>query len=249
MVRVGRKPGQRLRALVAIRKLLNPEILSPLDRFLGGNETNTFFVPLDEVDRAMAQNSLAAFFSGFAFEWSGELFPKYSWPWTIAREAAFVMVSQGRYTDVELDRLYDSEDTGPIGCLLIARLLATVGSPTAKSFALQGLIRLGTQDFLRDCDLFLRGGSGLARSFAGMAGTLRTLPADDVAALVAVLPEGEANLLRESAVALREKPDAPPATVLSPIIGKYWEGYLRAKVRQSLRQLTTPAHGSATDKI
>jgi ankyrin repeat protein len=236
--------GSTSGALAAMRKLLNPEILSPLDRFLGRNETNTFFVPLDEVDQAIAQNSVAAFFSGFAFESSRELFPKYSWPWTIARETAFVMMSQGRYTDVELDRLYNSEDTGPIGCLLIARLLATAGSPMAKSFALQGLMRLGTQDFLRDCGLFLRGESGLSRSLAGMAEALRTLPENELAALVAVLPEAGANMVRESAAALREKPDAPPATVLSPIIGKYWEGTLQAKVRQALRQLTAPPKGA-----
>ena len=82
-----------------------------------------------------------------------------------------------------------------------------------------------------------------------MARALRTLPADELAALVTVLSEGEANLLREAAAALREKPDAPPATVLSPIIGKYWEGTLRAKVRQSLRQLTAPPQSTGTDRI
>ena len=191
----------------------------------------------------MAMNSLAAFFSGFAFEWSSDLFPKYSWPWTAAREAAFVMISQGRYTDMELDRLYKSEDTGPIGCLVLARLLSAAGSPAARNFALQGVTRLRAEDFLRDCNLFLRGETGLARSFAKTAAALRNLPDNELAALATALPEAEATLLRESAAALREKPDAPPATVLPPIIGKYWEGTLRAKVRAALYRLMAPPRG------
>ena len=74
-------------------------------------------------------------------------------------------MNRGRYTDMELDRLYRSEDTGPVGCLVIARLLAAAGVPVSKTFAQQGLLRLGPDDFLRDCNLFLRGESGLARSF------------------------------------------------------------------------------------
>jgi ankyrin repeat protein len=233
-------PEQRTRALAAVRKLLNPEFLPPLDRFFGGNETNAFIVPSDELDQKMALNSVATIFGGFAFQISGDLFPKYSWPWTVARESAFVLLSQGRYTDVELERLYGSDDTGPIGCLMIARLLRTLESPTSSKFAVQGLVRLHREDFLKDCDLFLRGDSGLARTFAKLAEVLRTLPEDELAALVAVLPETEASLLRESAAALRAHPDGLPAAVLAPAIGKYWQETLRARVREALRPLTVP---------
>ncbi len=235
---------QHYRALMAMRKLLNPELLLPVDRLLGGSETNAFNIPMDEVDKALAMNSLAAFFSGFAFDWSNKLFPKYSWPWTAAREAAFVMISQGRYTDAELDRLYNSEDTGPIGCLALAHLLSAAGSPAAKTFALQGVMRLGTADFLRDCNLFLRGESGLARGFAKTTDALRGLSEDEVAGLTAALPEAEATLLRECAAALRAKPESPADSVLAPALGKYWEESLRAKVRAALYRLTTPTKAS-----
>ena len=233
-------PEQRTRALAAVRKLLNPEFLPPLDRFFGGNETNAFGVPSDELDRKMALNCVATIYGGFAFQLSGDLFPKYSWPWTVARESAFVMLNQGRYTDVELERLYGSDDTGPIGCLMIARLLRTLESPTSSKFAVQGLVRLDREDFLKDCDLFLRGDSGLARTFAKLAEVLRTVPEDELAALAAVLPETEASLLRESAAALRAHPDGLPAAVLAPAIGKYWQETLRARVREALRPLTVP---------
>ena len=60
-------------------------------------------------------------------------------------------------------------------------------------------------------NLFLRGDSGLARAFARMIAVLRTLPEDELAALLAGLPEREANLLREAAGALRSHPDARTA--------------------------------------
>jgi ankyrin repeat protein len=231
---------QRARALAAVNRLVNPEILHPLDRFLG-RETNAFNIPLDDVDQAIGQNSMLAFLSGFAFDYSGELFPKYSWPWTVARETAFITLNQGRYTDVELDRLHQSAETGPIGCLMIARLLEAAGVRAAKDFALQGSQRLGADDFLRDCNLFLRGESGLARSFARTAEVLRKLPEEEFVALAAVLSDPEAMLLRESRAALRARPEAAPATVLAPALENYWEKSLRAQVSESLRQIAWPA--------
>ena len=227
-------------APIALRKLLNAQVLSPLDLLFAASQTNTFNVPLDEVDQAIGQNSLTALYAGYAFELSKQFFPKNSWPWTVTREMAFVLTSQGRYTDVEMGRLYQSDDTGPLDCLTIAHLLVKLGSPAAANFAFQGLLRLRTQDFLRDCSLFLRGDSGLARSFAQFAGALRDLPENERAALAASLPEAEAGLLRQAATALREKPDAAPGDVLEPILGQYWETTLRARTRPALLRLTLP---------
>lgn len=228
---------QRRLALAALHKLIAPEILTAVDQVFSGNETDTFSIPMDDVDSAMAANNIVALFSGLAFDWSGRMFPKYSWPWTATREAAFLMMSQGRYTDSEFEKLYNSEDTGPVGCLALAKLLSTVGSPAASAFAMRGLSRMGKSDFLSDCNLFLRGDSGLARAFARMIAVLRTLPEDELAALLAGLPEREANLLREAAGALRSHPDAPLDKVLAPAIGNYWEGSLRARVRAALHRL------------
>lgn len=102
---------------------------------------------------------------------------------------------------------------------------------------------MSAQGFLADCNLFLRGESGLAHSFAKVVEALRRLPADELAALVAVLPEAEANLLRESAAALRARPEAKPESVLAPVITQYWQQSLRAKVRAALYQLTTQPTG------
>jgi hypothetical protein len=228
---------QRARAAGAIRKLVGPELFTPLDGLFGSASSNAFSVPTDEFDTAIARNNIMAFVFTLAFDWGSGLFPKYSWPWTVARESAFVAMNQGRYTGVELDRLYRSKDTGPIGCLVISRLLATAGQPDAKAFAQLGFMRLGSDDFLRDCQLFLNGGSGLARGFARMAETLRTLPEEDIAALAAMLPKTEASLLRDSWAALRAAPNAAPGSALSPALSKYWDESLRIEVRGLLLRL------------
>lgn len=234
------------RGLAAAQKLCAPEILGAVDAVIRDFGTNKFFIPTDEVDLAMAQNNLAALFTGWFFKWGNHLFPKYSWPWTATREGAFLLMSQGRYTDLELERLYQSEDTGPLGCLALARLLSAAGSPAVKGFALQGLARMGKQSFLRDCQLFLRGDAGLATSFARMAGVLRAMPATELDSLLKILPEAEAQLLREAATALRTKPDAPLDQVLAPALGNYWENSLRAKVRAAFYQLINHTRSAAS---
>jgi len=242
----GMNPEERVRAAAALNRLMEADLLGWLDELFQRNDTNGFDVPMNEVDQAVAENGLAAMFSGFAFRASDELFPKYSWPWTAAREMAFIMMSQGRYTDAELERLYQSERTGPIGCLALARLLSAAGSPAAKSFALRGLMRLGAADFLQDCNLFLRGESGLARSFADVTTALRDLPEDELTALAALLPQPEAELLQESAAALRAQPDVSPGVSLEPALRKYWESSLRARVRKALRDVNHPPGGKGT---
>jgi hypothetical protein len=200
-------------------------------------------IPSDDADRALAQNSLSAFFAAFGFRYCNELFPKYSWPWTIAREAVFVSANQTSYTGAELNRLYESEETGPIGCLVLAKLLAKLNSPAARTFAARGLTRLTAADFQRDCDLLLEGDSRLARTFANVAALLREMPEEEVEGLAAALPENETALLKESVQALRASPKAPLTEAIGPAIEKYWSDSLRAHVRAALQEIRAAPGG------
>jgi len=206
--------------------------------------TNEFNVPMNDDDCAMAKNQLASLFSGTVFNWTARTFPKHSWPWTVARESALVMLNQGRYTDQELQRLYEAESTGPIGCLTLSYLLAWSHSPAAKTFAMRGLMRLSAEDFLQDCDLVLHGDSGAAQAFAKFLGVLRTLPPDELSALCETLPEAEGKLLRETADVLSANPGKPPGEVLVQPLTSYWNESLRAKVRASLYRLTATSKGA-----
>ena len=234
--------AQRLRAIAAVDKLLSTTVLAPIDQALSStNQAEPFTVPADEMDRALAQNSISAFFAAVAFRYCSEFFPKHSWPWTIARESVFVLAHQPTYTDSELARLYESADTGPVGCAVIAWLLDKMNSPSAKTFAVQGLLRLGVRDFRKDCHLFLQGESRLARAFANATVVLRELPPEDIAALAALLPTDEAGFLKDSVRALRAAPTDPPAASLGPALEQYWVKSLRARVRAVLLRLSVTA--------
>jgi hypothetical protein len=237
-------PDERTRAVSALRRLLDPELRAVDQQYFSDDKTNSFHVPSDALDQTMAQDKVLEFFTSYLFAGSRELFPKHSWPRTVARETAFVLMNQSRYTSSELERLCKSEETGPIGFLVIAQSLANVDPETAKNIALDGLTRLSAQDFRRDCNLFLRGESGLARSFSRLARALRALPDAELTALANVLPENYATLLRESAAALRTQPDAQLDLVLSPAISKYWDQCLRTEVRTCLFELAKPGSQS-----
>ena len=69
------------------------------------------------------------------FRVADALFPRESWPWTTAREAVFVVSGAGTYTGLELQRIYESNEVGPIGYLTIAELLAQIDSPYSVPIA------------------------------------------------------------------------------------------------------------------
>jgi hypothetical protein len=232
--------AQRERAMQSLNKLLAAEILAPLDRAATSTKDSGFLIPLDAADQALAQNSSAAtVYAAFAFRYCNDFFPKYSWPWTVVHESVFVFAQQATYTQAEITRLFESDNTGPIGSLVIASLLTKLDSGVAKTFAIRGLTRLSASDFRTDCQLFLAGESGLARCFGNIASALREMPEQDVAALAAALPKAEGALLSQCAASLRNAPSQPLSSSLAPALNNYWEDSLRGRVRSSLQKLVS----------
>jgi hypothetical protein len=230
---------QRQRAMAAMNKLLSTTVWLPIDQNMTNIAAESFFIPSDETDAALAGNSLSALFAAFGFRYCNALFPKHSWPWTIARESVFVLANQTTYTESELQRIYESEDTGPIGCLVIAELLAKLNSSSAGTFAIGGLTRLGSAHFQNECRVLLEGQSGLARAFSNMASALREMPVEELEALAALLPPDESTFLKDCARNLRAAPNEPLSTSLRSALDAYWENSLRARVRQLLLKLSS----------
>ena len=230
--------ARRELVITGFERLISPEALD-LDRDTATSpEEEVFAIPLDETDIAIARNNLLALFSGVIFRYGNELFPKYSWPWTLARESVLVLASKGVFAEGELERLSRSEDTGPLGSLATAYLLGQINPPAGRTFATRGLTRLSATDFKADCRLILEGDSGLARAFARMAASVGKMSEKEVEALAANLPAEEATLLRDSARALRQSPDHPLLKVLSPALETYWDTSLRAIIRAKLLKLS-----------
>jgi hypothetical protein len=224
--------------ITSLERLFSPEFLD-LDRTSASDpDEEVFAIPLDETDAAIAQNNLLALFSGMIFRYCSEWFPKYSWPWTLARESVLVLASKGVYAEGELERLSRSEETGPLGSLATAYLLGQVNPPAGRTFATRGLTRLSVADFKADCRLFLEGDTGLARAFARITAALAKMPESEVEALAANLPPEEAAMVKNAATALRQAQGQPLLEVLSPALETYWKTKLRGIIRAKLLNLS-----------
>jgi len=231
-----------------LRQFKLGEILGPLNRLLGepagssGDEA-VFSIPID-LDLSGASRSD---FIGIAVSWllrrSDELFAPRSWPWTLLREAGLTVQGKGRYTDRALAEIYDSAETGPLGYLTIARVLSKFQPPLARKFAARGLERLSTEAFHHDCSLFLAGDSVFSQCCQRLAGSLRGLDDQQVAALVNLQSPARAEFVRECARRLRSAKDQPVLETLTPALNLYWEKELKDQVANLLRGQALDADG------
>lgn len=237
-------PEQLASAATVLARILEKRPLAPLEGLIlkgpaeGGED---FTLPQDSPQTSGASlQRLLTKFSAIVFKWCNDLFPQRSWPWTIAREAVFVFGGVGRYTTTELQRIYESKETGPIGCLATGNLLNVIKWPQwphARAFADRGLERLSADDFRNDWRLLIEGESVLAQCLVRTAEAFRDLDDEDIEALVLLLPPERATFVRNSVRLLREEKGKPVGEVLRPALDEYWEKVLKKRVEAALRKL------------
>jgi hypothetical protein len=230
------------RATKALIFLVNAETLAPLDRLLAEftrPPAERFHIPYSPRQDGPSAQNLVAMASGLIFRYCDDLFPKHSWPWTVAREAAFVLHGQSAYTDSELQRLYHSDQIGPAGFLAIAKLLTLAQFPAAKPFAMRGLVRLGAAEFRKDAQLMLEGDGALAQTGRRMLKALGQLQPAELEALAAVLPADIADKLRKAALAARSAPDQPVSEAVLEFVDVCWDKFGKEPTRSALRNLIT----------
>jgi hypothetical protein len=235
-------PEQLTRAATVLAKILEKQPLAPLEAlfFKSRDERGEpFKLPPDSPESMeAAMEKLIPQISAAVFRYCNNLFPQRSWPWTVSREAVFVTSGRDAYTMAELKRIYESKETGPIGCLTTARLLSFVKSPLAHTFATGGLERLSADDFHSDWRLVFEVESVLTECLARMAEAFGDLNDEDIEALVAVLPPEHAAFVRDSARLLRKGKGRPLGAVLRPALDEYWEKTLKKKIETALKKLT-----------
>ena len=203
---------------------------------MGRRETKWFSrYPLTGKHARCERSDVMGLAAGWLLLHSDEMFAARSWPWTLLREASFTVQGKGRYTDQALTEIYESSETGPLGYLTVAQVLSQMQPPLARKFAARGLERLSTEDFRRDCRLFLTGDAVLSQCCQRLAAALRELDDEQVAALAKLQSPVRGEFIRECARRLRAAKDQPVMEALAPALDSYWEGELKEQVATALR--------------
>jgi hypothetical protein len=229
------------RALAVLQKLQDKGILDPLDKLWAAETTDkseVVIIPVDYPENAAsvletATKALAA----EIFLVSDKLFPAGSWPWATTREAVYVFGNKGQYTQLELKRLYESDQMGPIGFWTISQLLAWTKLPFSQKFAERGLGRLTSADFRKDWQLILGSNTPFSACLAQILRAAKDLPDEDIDALAGVCQSGTAILIRGAVQSLRVNQNKPAAEVLAPLLDVLWEKNLRITFESALKTL------------
>jgi predicted DCC family thiol-disulfide oxidoreductase YuxK len=167
-----------------------------------------------------------------------EMLPVRTWPWMLAREFAFLVHGQRDYLLRDLQDIYDSGETGPIGCLVTAQLLKSQNSPLAKAMAARGLERLSADDFRRDCRLFLDENKLCGRWAAVLAVTVRNLNEQELNALMEPVPAPLADFIRDCVPRLRAaKKDQPLVETIAPALDAFWGKELKRNIADRLKKI------------
>ncbi|NQT85465.1 hypothetical protein HQ560_01795, partial [bacterium] len=164
------------------------------------------------------------------------IFPKRSWPVTLVREAALVACGRGQYTTIVLGQLYQSEDTGPIGCLTTAWLLGYVNGDMARVFARRGLERLSIGAFRKDAGIVLATDGMVSKMLSGFRQAALELSDEDVEALDVVLMPDYGRVVVSFLQSIRGgRPEAEPRAALAAALDAWWKETLRPRVARALQ--------------
>ena len=236
----------------ALEQILAERPFAPLDdmvaRWSDTDSNEDFVVPMDIYGSEHPLNTFMAAIGGVAFLYVNDLFPRNSWPWTVTREAVFVVDGNAKYTGAELKRLMDSGEMGPVGCDAIAHLITKMDPSMAKAVAIRGLLHLEKDDFRKDWELALKHDCVAKQVCENLARALGKVKEADVNALAASLRPEDGEFLKQSAKALRERGEKSVADALAPSLDDYWDKRLREKVHDDLKKLTEVAITAATSQ-
>ncbi len=220
------------------------QTVAPFDEWVvkrrGRDQDHFKLSPQDMKTMKSPMSMVASMFAAFVFEISNELFPPESWPWTLSRETVFVAGGMGKYTGMELRRLYQSPQTGPIGFLAAAKLLTYVNQPLSRTFAAKGLKQLSVRDFQNDWRLIVEEDHLLSECLNLLSQALQDLDEQDLHAILALCSPAQAQFIRDIVRGIHEKETKSIEQVLAPVLERYWQNELKPEVEKKLRMLATP---------
>lgn len=241
-----------LRQWLTIQELLIAPLLELADTLLGSApkvRCEKFKIPSTQLAPAgPGLNVAMAQIAALLFRFGNEMVPKRSWPWTIMHESIALLSGNTRYTDRELERLYHSNDLGPIGSLTLAWLMKQLKSPDIQVWAKRGLEKLDAADFRQDWQLLLAKDSPLLNTIEKMAKKLHDMSKDQQERLFLALGNETGQFLQQLSKSWPINDKNAIVEALAPALNAYWNQYLRLKVSNELQKLSlSPTEPNAAE--
>lgn len=227
----------------SLQRFILNGILNPLEPQVAAEKDGleTFFNIPDEKDTSSIPNAMQKLWSyaaAYTYRFSYEYLPPKSWPATLAREIVMLLAGHPKYAEPELNRIAESQDTGPIGCLIASHVLAFAGySDGAAKFALIGTTRLDQEHFERDMALVLEITDRILTKSNQKQPSIVTLSPEELKAMEAVLPSSVSGFVQSVVAALKIKPGEGTRQTLLPLLTDAWHGGLKGEIDKRLRQM------------
>jgi WD40 repeat protein/serine/threonine protein kinase len=217
----------------AIRKLLGPSVFEPLDRDLSwlDESDSDFGLPRD------SDKSNPVDFLLHILPMDDSLFEQGSWPWTLAREELLIATGRIQTLQAELDRVLNSNQTGPLGHLMAAYVVRPYAPRVTEVVARRGLAFLEPADFHKDVHALVEGDGVAAQVLCRIADQLRHLPRQDVDVLCNSMSPPQAALLRKFRTSLMERGDQRIEQALPAVLDQFWSDQLSGPIEAALRSL------------
>jgi hypothetical protein len=235
-------PGEEKKSGVSrlrlLRKLAQRDVLRPLDDLFARSPVektkDKFTIPMEPGEQPGMQQLIGHLAVTFGLPAAEVLFPRDSWPWTLARETALTLSGRRNFLTQELERMYASPEAGPLSCLAVATLLKTAGMQHAELFASRGLTEIAPDDFVRDCRPLIDKGAALGKCVHQGAILLRALDEGEIEELSRSLLKDDGAILQAAARELRRRAGEPLEDAIPRALAAAWDAGLRQQVRTAL---------------
>ena len=137
----------RYRGYMALASLaIDNRVLEPIDRLIASRDKDTdesFDIPGEPGEREEpppASEAFASpkFWASLVLNYADDIFPRQSWPWTVSRESASLLLGHSEHLDTELRKLHDSPNGGPVCNLIVGQWTVDNGQARGRLFRPEG---------------------------------------------------------------------------------------------------------------
>ena len=199
-------------------------IVTPWTRLFAPAPDSSFIIPAAKSSaRADGMAAGMSEFSDFLFQRCDAFSPHGSWPWTVLHETAMACSQQGQYLDAEVQRILESPDTGPLGCLVALSFESRFDPAGAPPYFERSLAKVTPAGFRKDWRVLLDEQTVLGSFLANLLGELRSMTDAEATLLAAQSQPDETAFLQQCLQLIKAKPDQPLSEALWPAMEQHWD--------------------------